>query len=344
MNHNVQRKVAAEAEFNELGLPVFDLSTWQGINDAAREAEAQRFIKLCQRHGFLYLAGHNISPFLVTGLFDMSTRFFSQDMAEKMRINFLLTGGNSGYIPPSSEVTDKAAKADLKESFAMGHRIPDADPDLAIARKLTTPNQWQERIPGFRPIVEGALDAFRHAARQVLAITAQGLGGSEHFFEDKVSRPIATLRLNKYPAQDPSDPTAVGIGQHTDSECMSLLVQDDVGGLEVISPGGVWRSATPLPGALLLIVGEQLTRWTNGALRPTLHRVVNRAGRERLSANVFFTTDIDVPVGVIDGILAPGERPRFSTETPGDYVSRRLKEVYVHNPEAGEAEPDVVGL
>jgi len=334
MNQIIQEKNEAGADLDEIGLPVFDLFAWNQAEGEARIAEARRLIRLCQRHGFLYLIGHGVPDLFLSGLFEMSKRFFAQDMAEKQRISFLLTGRNSGYIAPNSEVTDRTTKGDLKESFAMGHRIPDLNPDLAIAEKLTTPNQWPDKVPGFRPIVEGAVEVFCDVAKQVLAVTAQGLGGSEDFFNGKVSRPIATLRLNRYPTQDPTDATAVGIGCHTDSECMSLLAQDNVGGLEVISPKGMWRDATPLPGALLLIVGEQLTRWTNGALKPTPHRVVNRAGRERYSANLFFTTDVDAPVGVIDGILQPGEEPRFPSELVGDYVARRINEVYVREPAA----------
>jgi isopenicillin N synthase-like dioxygenase len=340
MNQIIQEKNHAAFDLDELGLPVFDLSVWKQAKGNARLAQARRFIAICQRHGFLYLIGHGVPDVFMSGLFDMSRRFFAQDMAEKLRISFLLTGGNSGYIPPSSEVTDKTTKGDLKESFAMGHRIPDLNPDLAIAEKLTTPNQWPDNVPGFRPIVEGAVEVFRDVAKKVLAITAQGLGGPEDFFNDKLSRPVATLRLNRYPTQDPSDKTAVGIGCHTDSECMSLLAQDNVGGLEVISPGGMWRDATPLPGALLFIVGEQLTHWTNGALKPTPHRVVNRAGSERYSANLFFTTDVDAPVGVIDGILQPGEEPCFPSQLAGDYVAHRIKEVYVRDPATLTMAPD----
>jgi isopenicillin N synthase-like dioxygenase len=337
MNQVIQDKLPAEAEFKELGLPVFDLRAWKHAEGDEHSALAGQFIKMCQRHGFLYLIGHDIPDMLVSGLFEMSKRFFALEMEEKRGINFLQTGGNSGYVPPNTEVTDKAAKADLKETFAMGRRLPDLDPRLAIAPKLTTPNQWPERVPGFRPMIEGSLEAFCDVAREVLAVTSLGLGGPEHFFDDKVSRPIATMRLNRYPAQDPDDSEAVGIGLHTDSECMSLLAQDDVGGLQVVSPGGVFRDATPLAGALVLIVGEQLTRWTNGALKPTPHRVINKAGRERYSANIFFTTDVDSLVGVIDGILAPGETPRYPAETPGDYVSRRINDVYVHKPANDDA-------
>lgn len=329
MNQIVQNRDQAAVDIDELGLPVFDLSVWQRATGEAKIAHARHFIGLCQRHGFLYIVRHGVPDVLMSGLFDMSKRFFAQDMADKQRISFLQTGGNSGYIPPKSEVTDKTTKGDLKESFSAGHRIPDVNPALAIAEKLTTPNQWPSKVPGFRPIVEGTIDAFRDVARELLAVTAQGLGGPVDFFDDKVGRPIATLRMNRYPTQDPSDDTGVGIGLHTDSECMSLLAQDDVGGLEVVSPGGAWRDATPLPNALLFIVGEQLTRWTNGALRPTPHRVINKAGRERYSANLFFTTDVDAPVGVIDGILKPGEKPRYPSELVGDYVGRRIKEVQV---------------
>ena len=105
MNQIAQHTDQSTVDIDELGLPVFDLSAWQHAG-SEKAAHARRFIKLCQRHGFLYIIGHGVPDVLMSGLFEMSKRFFSQDMAEKLRISFIQTGGNSGYIPPKSEVTE----------------------------------------------------------------------------------------------------------------------------------------------------------------------------------------------------------------------------------------------
>lgn len=318
----------------ELGLPVFDIGAWSRASGEDSVRLARDAVRMCQRHAFLYLIGHGIPQPILDGAFAMARSYFALPLAEKERINYGQTGGNSGYIPSMAEKTDRTTKGDAKEGFATGLRIPDVDPALLIAKKVTTPNLWPDNPPGFRPIVEGMLEAMRGVAAQVLAVAAEGLGGSRSFFADKVDRPLATLRLYRYPSQDPADDVSVGIGRHTDMECMSLLAQDDVGGLEVVSPGGGWRAATPLPGTLVLIVGEQLARWTNGMLKPTPHRVINRAGRERYSMPFFFTTNVDAPVGVIDGILPPGEAPRYEPVLAGEYVMQRLHQVYAEKPAA----------
>jgi isopenicillin N synthase-like dioxygenase len=77
------------------------------------------------------------------------------------------------------------------------------------------------------------------------------------------------------------------VGEHTDYGLLTLLAQDDVGGLQVKTPQG-WNEAPPIDGALVCNIGDMLDRMTGGTYRSTPHRARNVSGRGRLSFPFFF--------------------------------------------------------
>ena len=114
---------------------------------------------------------------------------------------------------------------------------------------------------------------------------------------------------------------------------LTVLCQDDVGGLQVRDANGVWIHAPPIEGTLVVNVADLLSRWTNGAYRSTPHRVVNRSGRERLSLVLAFDPD---PETVIDAraIFGPGTRIEHEPVTCGDYLVRRFAKAFSYRSKA----------
>lgn len=137
------------------------------------------------------------------------------------------------------------------------------------------------------------------------------------------------MRLLHYPPQEPPFSTdALGIGEHCDYECLTVLAQDEVGGLQVRAAGDSWIEAPPVRSAFVVNVGEMLQRWTNDELIATSHRVVNTTGAERYSVPLFFATNPDVliePIGPCVSLVRP---PRYAPVRAGDYLTARLSEVY----------------
>ena len=106
----------------------------------------------------------------------------------------------------------------------------------------------------------------------------------ETAFLGSFQAPIARGAAIYYPPPEAGEP--FGVSPHTDYGCLTLLYQDQVGGLEVLGRDGDWVTAHPIEDTFVVNVGDLLARWSNDGLRSTPHRVINRAGRERFSLAV----------------------------------------------------------
>lgn len=119
----------------------------------------------------------------------------------------------------------------------------------------------------------------------------------------------------------------MGAGAHTDFGGLTILLQDDVGGLQVKGSDG-WIEAPPIDGAFVINLGDMISRWTNDRYRSTLHRVVNRSGRERYSIPFFYSGNPDHEVSCIPTCLAPGEKPRHEPIRVQDHMRAMYQRTY----------------
>jgi isopenicillin N synthase-like dioxygenase len=126
------------------------------------------------------------------------------------------------------------------------------------------------------------------------------------------------------------------VGEHTDYGLLTLLAQDDNGGLQVHTPDG-WIDAPPVPGTFVCNLGDMLDRMTGGWYRSTPHRVRNLSGRERLSFPFFFDPDFTMAVPPLPSRARVDERgrPRWDgvdlrafTGTYGEYLLGKVGKVF----------------
>ena len=190
---------------------------------------------------------------------------------------------------------------------------------------LAGPNQWPS-LPGFREAVTAYEEALRVLARRLLGIFESALGVEGGTLDSSFDRPTTFLRLLHYPPQDPAAPEdEFGSNPHTDYGFLTILAQDENGGLQVRAPDGhTWLDAPPRPGAFVLNVGDIGARWSNGVLRSTPHRVVNRTARDRYSIPYFFDPAADAVVSPLPGCVPAGESPRFDDLVYGEYLLSKL--------------------
>jgi isopenicillin N synthase-like dioxygenase len=160
-------------------------------------------------------------------------------------------------------------------------------------------------------------------------VIARALGADEAAFAAAFDPPTTWLRLLHYPPQPPTSPDDLyGSAPHTDFGCITLLAQDDAGGLQVMTPAGEWVDAPPLPGSLVMNVGDMLHRWSNGRLRSTPHRVINRSGRERHSCPFFYDPSLRTEIAPLPSCTGPGSPPRFESVVFGDFLRAELRAAY----------------
>ena len=139
------------------------------------------------------------------------------------------------------------------------------------------------------------------------------------------------LRAINYPARDAAPlPGQFRADAHTDYGTLTILRQDDVGGLEVLDPGGRWAGVEPVPGAFVINLGDLMARWTNDRWRSTLHRVVDppdpaAAAARRQSMPYFQNADWSAAVSCLPTCLDPGEKPRYEPVLAGPHLMGKFR-------------------
>ena len=299
-------------------IPVIDL----GADDVAAE-----FGRAYGEVGFAYLEGHGVELALVDAAFAQSQRFHALPLEEKLRLK--VNDQHRGYMPFAeskivSSSIQKATKPNLSESLMVMHEV-DATPEAREEDPLAGPNQWPE-LPGFREVISAYEEALRALARRLVPVFEEALGAEPGALSPAFERPTTFLRLLHYPPQDPTGPDdEFGSNPHTDYGFVTILAQDTSGGLQVRGPDGeTWLDAPPRPGAFVLNVGDIGERWSNGRLRSTPHRVVNRGGRDRYSIPYFFDPCAAAVVRPLACCVPAGERPRYDPVTYGGYLLAKL--------------------
>jgi isopenicillin N synthase-like dioxygenase len=127
----------------------------------------------------------------------------------------------------------------------------------------------------------------------MIRIVALSLGMPEDYFDSITTTPGADGLYVHYPAtptdelKDNNGNFDVGIGSHTDIQCITLLWQDMSGGLQVLSASDEWLDARPISGTLVVNIGDFLQRLSNNRFKSTVHRVYNRQPTSRYSMPFF---------------------------------------------------------
>ncbi len=155
------------------------------------------------------------------------------------------------------------------------------------------------------------------------------IGAPEDFYDKAFAdRPHLHLKLVRYPGSAP-DGAAQGVGAHKDYGFLTLLLQDEVGGLQVEGPDGTFIDVPPLPGAFVINLGELLEVATNGYLKATNHRVVSPPGnRERFSVPFFYNPRLDAriePVPFPHAHHAPGVTQDATNPLFAEYGRNEIK-------------------
>lgn len=268
-------------------IPVIDVSALvQGAGDQA--SVATQLGAACREHGFFYVAGHGVPEQLQQRLAEEARHFFMLDEERKSAIRMAL-GGRAwrGYFPVGGELT--SGKPDLKEGLYFGSELGPDDRRVQSKRPLHGANLFPAEVPGLREAVLSYMDAVTTLGHTLMRGLAMSLGLDPSFFREQwMQDPTILFRIFHYPP-DPAPPEVEswGVGEHTDYGVLTILLQDEQGGLQVKSRGR-WIEAPPIPGTFVCNIGDMLDRMTGGLYRSTPHRVRNVSGKDRYSYPLFF--------------------------------------------------------
>ncbi|OBZ71618.1 hypothetical protein A0H81_08344 [Grifola frondosa] len=309
---------------NAHGIPVLDFGRF--LDGSSKQEVADAMLSSFKDIGFVHLVNHGLSQEKIDEMFNWSKRFFAQPMELKQLAPHPPSGKHHrGYSAPgvekvSQHVYDAAEvlklrqeAPDMKESFECGHDASEVMPNIWLP---------DDMLPGFK---EACLDFFwacHEIELTILRALALGLKLPEDYLVKYHTAQDNQLRLLHYPsvsAEQLERDEISRINAHSDFGSITLLVQDDVGGLEVEDPRnpGQFKSAPPVAGAIVVNAGDFLMRWSNDMIRSTIHRVRAPPGAasnngiipDRYSIPYFCSADFPIVVECLPGTYS-AERPR----------------------------------
>ncbi|KAJ6628904.1 hypothetical protein B0H10DRAFT_1777629 [Mycena sp. CBHHK59/15] len=323
-------------------IPLIDFSRFQAASSPSeKKSTANEIVSAFKESGFIYLSGHGIPARSCSFGFTRYAEFFRMPMDVKEKLAWEDPRSNRGYVQIGRERVTQAT--DVDEIAALREKAPDFKETMEIGRDWDSAwqNQWpQERdAPAFKHTM---LDFFQRCHElhvHVMRSIAIGLELEESFFDEKSNDQCHNLRLLSYPPIKRSLLDDVGqarAGAHSDYGTLTLLFQDSVGGLEARNPHtGVFIPATPIPGTIVVNVGDLLARWSNDVLRSTLHHVVAPAGKPvnaheaitpaRQSIAFFCNPNFSTEISCLPNCGKEAKYPPINTEA---YIVGRLTATY----------------
>ncbi|TLM87113.1 isopenicillin N synthase family oxygenase [Pseudarthrobacter sp. NamE5] len=289
-------------------IPVLDLGTARQANGSFSPDFIEQLRNATHNVGFFQVTGYGGSPGQAEHLLDVIRRFFALPLEERMKLDNRLSPHFRGYTRMGTEVTQ--GRADAREQIDYS---PEREPvtDYPVDQPywlLQGPNLWpDDSFPELRPAAMNWAELMSGVGMELLRAIAVSLQLPEDYFDEPFRDSPAWMgKLVHYVGGVVEAAGDQGVGSHADYGFVTLLLQDDVGGLEVLPPGASeWEPVEPIPGALVVNLGEMLEVATEGYLAATIHRVeAPPPGVDRYSVPFFWSPRLDA---VIDPVPLPPE-------------------------------------
>ena len=278
-----------EVNSNVQHLPVIDISALlEGQYTSAKVLKVAKQIgKACRYHGFFYISGHGIPLDLELRLENVAQEFFAQphEIKQSLHIN---SGGPAwrGWFPVGQELT--SGLPDQKEGIYLGEDLDMSHP-LVLKQ---TPFYGANLCPNleFRKTIINWMEKMHQVGDALMRGIALSLGlEAERFNQHGMNEPLQLFRIFHYPPSQSEQEW--GVGEHTDYGVLTILKQDQHGGLQIKKIEGAseyWIDAPPIEGTFVINIGDMLEKMTGGHYVSTPHRVKNQSSHSRLSFPYFF--------------------------------------------------------
>ncbi|KAJ7564301.1 hypothetical protein O6H91_02G012000 [Diphasiastrum complanatum] len=264
-----------ELEESVADLPVIDLEKLRNAGDEELGQLLKDLAKACQEWGFIRLFNHGLTSDLLRRLEEQMWRLFSLPIEVK----------RNAPCPPKREIGFFSGADEhifVKLIWHEGLQLF-CDPKCVDehAEKFWPCGGGEE----FKSVIKEYMRASQHLGLELLHYLTTALNLDSSKFKTHCEGTNSCLRLNYYPiCERPAD--ALGLNAHADDDALTILFEDQVGGLQVLKDNK-WFSIQPQPDSLVVNVGDILEVWSNSIYPSVVHRVAVNSEKRRVSAALF---------------------------------------------------------
>ncbi|KAI7999701.1 putative 2-oxoglutarate-dependent dioxygenase [Camellia lanceoleosa] len=283
-------------------IPAIDL----GATRADLHAKLDR---ACKDWGAFHVTNHGVPIQLLNEMRRVGVLFFEEcPMAEKLRYScdsnsFASEGYGSRMLVSSNDTV-----LDWRDFFDH-HTLP-------LSRR--NPYRWPHFPPNYREVVAEYGDRMKVLAQRLLSLISESLGLPSSRIEEAVGEFYQNITVSYYPPC-PQPELTLGLQAHSDMGAITLLIQDDVGGLQVLKDGE-WVNVHPLSDAIVVILADQTEIITNGKYRSAEHRAITNVNKARFSVATFHDPAKTTIISPAAELISNSSPPKYCEVTYGDYV------------------------
>lgn len=318
---------------DNIEIPIIDIAAFRAGVPGALERCAAALRHAYEDVGFWFVVGHGVAPDLVATMFREAARFHALPLDAKLVL--MIDEHNIGYLPFRAATTrhstlNEGNRPNLNAAYFLKRDLPPDHPHVLANRKFRGRNRWPADLPGFRDNALAYCAALERLALSILPIYAAALDLAPDFFAEAFVDPQLTLRISHYPPVDRFEANEFSLAPHADTSFMTLLAQNEIPGLSLLTQSGRWIEAPAIPGAFLVNSGEMLKRWSNERFIATPHRVFNRSGRDRYAIPFFFDCNVDHVMRALPSCVGPDRPARYPPFTYTQYMSWYQRQNYDH--------------
>jgi isopenicillin N synthase-like dioxygenase len=310
-------------------VPTVDFAPFFSNTLAGKQMVADAIGTASEGIGFFYLANHGMPAGVTDAIFASARRFFALPIERRIDPAILISPEHSrGYQPLGARFYPGTAEPDQMQAFKYQRELPDDDPDILAGDRIQQLNKWPEGLPGWRASLLDYFEAVDGVAMGLLRAFALALDLEENYFLNFFRKPLTQVSLLHYPPA-PVTKGLYGNRPHMDETAFTIVLQEDMPGLEVETASGLWIDVPPIKDSLVINIGDYMARWTNDRYRSTRHRVVNRIGKERYSVPYFAIPDFDAVINCLPSCQGPDNPPKYPPLPVGPAIQRKFSGDYV---------------
>jgi len=306
-------------------VPVIDITELLADSGSAAAAPAiEQIAGACSSWGFFQITNHGITDELIDDVWRQTKSFFAQPIDEKLKI---LRSRDNPWGFYHNELTKN--QRDKKQVFDFTRE--GQDPIYGKSNRRPA-----GRVQ-FRQTMQAYLVACTGLSLKLLEAFCVGLDlPARYMHADFEGNHTGFLRLNYYPVHDPIEgaddehqPVAdLGVHHHSDAGALTVLLQDEVGGLQVHREG-YWYDIPPTPGAIVINTGDMMQVWSNDIYHAPMHRVLAMDSTDRYSLPFFFNPSAEARISPLPSVANEQNPSRYEPiewrqfrgqRTDGDYA------------------------
>ncbi|KAJ8648260.1 hypothetical protein MRB53_001283 [Persea americana] len=290
---------------SSLETPVIDLS----LLSCGNEEEVKKLERACREWGFFQIINHGLADDLIQKTKAAIADFFKLPLEEKQKYSM-----------------------ELHDMQGYGHFVVSEDQKLewgdllgfsVYPFKHRNLNAWPTTPPEFRDVTEQYSAEVNRVGKELLGNISLMMKMDKSSLEELHGELMQIIRNNYYPIC-PRPDLVLGLSPHSDSNSITILLQDEVTGLQIRHDGG-WVPITPMPNALLVNIGDCIEMWSNGKCKSIEHRVVTNKHKPRISVASFIEPAMDAYIEPLDQMVDCEQLRVYKKIKYGDYFRNYLE-------------------